>query len=403
MKTELLKYSLQNLWNRKTRSLLTILSILIGITAIFTLVSFGYGIENYVDTLAKEAGIDKLFVQAKGMGAPGTDSNFYISEDDLEFIQKTKGVAKATGMYVKVIEAEYKGERIYTFAMGADPKENDFVQESFGIDMIEGRELKTGELSKVGLGYNFLFEDKIFKRRVELNDKIYLNGVPFDVTGFASEIGNPADDANIYLTKEGFETLYPDTVGKYAFVMASSEPGVDTQELAERLSEKLRKHKGLEEGEEDFYIQTFEDAISTFTSIIGVINGVLFLIAMISVIVAAVNIMNTMYTSVLERTNEIGIMKAIGARNKDIGTIFVLESGILGLIGGILGIILGFIFSSIGGATAAAYGYSLLKPAYPLSLILRSLFFSIFIGAVSGLLPAIQASKLKPVDALRYE
>ena len=110
-----------------------------------------------------------------------------------------------------------------------------------------------------------------------------------------------------------------------------------------------------------------------------------------------------MFTSVLERTKEIGVMKAIGAKNSDILIIFVVESGLIGLIGGVLGILLGYMVSGIGGSIAAANGFALLKPAYPLLLIVGCLVFSFSVGAAAGFFPARRASKLKPVDALRYE
>ena len=150
-------------------------------------------------------------------------------------------------------------------------------------------------------------------------------------------------------------------------------------------------------------MQTFEDALSTFNTIINVINGMLVLIALVSLVVAFVNIMNTMYTAILERTKEIGVMKAIGATNNDILTIFVVEAGLIGLIGGVLGVLLGYFISSIGGSIAAASGFALLKPAYPIGLIIGCLLFSLLVGAAAGFLPARRASKLKPVDAFRYE
>ncbi len=114
--------------------------------------------------------------------------------------------------------------------------------------------------------------------------------------------------------------------------------------------------------------------------------------------------MNTMYTSVLERTKEIGTMKAVGAKNSDILYIFLFESGLLGLVGGAIGILIG-----IGLAKGTEYvatttlGTPFLQASFPLYLIVGALVFSFLIGAVSGILPAMQAAKLKPVDALRYE
>ena len=110
-----------------------------------------------------------------------------------------------------------------------------------------------------------------------------------------------------------------------------------------------------------------------------------------------------MYTAVLERTKEIGIMKAVGATNASILSIYVIEAGMVGMIGGILGVIFGFLISSTGGLMAAQAGFSFLKPAFPIWLTLGSIVFAMGVGAAAGTLPAIRASKMNPVDALRYE
>jgi len=165
----------------------------------------------------------------------------------------------------------------------------------------------------------------------------------------------------------------------------------------------LRKHKDIDEGKETFYIQSFEQVIEQFSTVLVVINAILVLIALISLIVAGVNIMNTMYTAVLERTPEIGVMKAIGARNSDIMFIFLVESGILGLVGGTLGIAFGYFIAKIGEAALAGAGYAAFYPIFPWQLTVGCLAFAFLVGSLAGLLPAKQASKLKPVDALRYE
>lgn len=115
--------------------------------------------------------------------------------------------------------------------------------------------------------------------------------------------------------------------------------------------------------------------------------------------------MNTMYTSVLERTKEIGTMKAIGAKNSHILLLlFLIESGLLGLVGGLIGIMTGLILAKTAEYFAAIYiGSPLLKASLNYLIILGSLAFSFIVGTLSGILPALQASKLKPVDALRYE
>jgi putative ABC transport system permease protein len=403
MRLDEIKYALENLKHRPLRSFLSVLSILIGISAIFALTSFGFGIQNYVNTLAAESGLDKLFIQAQGTGAPGTDSNFYISQDDVDFVEKINGVADIAPLYMKPAAIKFKEETRYNYLMGSDIHKLRFVEETMNLKLYSGRKVKTGETDKVMLGYNYQLPKKIFTRPVKLGDKINVNDADFTVVGFYKEVGNPQDDGNIYMANEAIEKLFPETVGKYGFVILRSQPDITTNALADTIMEKLRKHKGQEEGKEDFYVMTFEDAIATFQIILNVINGILILIALVSVIVAAVNIMNTMYTAVMERTNEIGIMKAVGARNNDILFIFIFESGLLGITGGAIGVILGYIVATTGGAIAAGAGYALLKPIFPWTLSAGCILFAFLVGAGAGVMPAFRASRLKPVEALRYE
>ncbi|MEM5814387.1 MAG: FtsX-like permease family protein, partial [Candidatus Aenigmatarchaeota archaeon] len=120
-------------------------------------------------------------------------------------------------------------------------------------------------------------------------------------------------------------------------------------------------------------------------------------------LVGGVGIMNTMYTSVQERTRQIGIMKAIGATNEDIQLIFLVESGLLGLVGGAIGCVLGILMALGVQYAAAIAGYGMLKASITPWLILFALGFSFLVGMASGTLPARQAAKMKPADALRYE
>ena len=182
------------------------------------------------------------------------------------------------------------------------------------------------------------------------------------------------------------------------------KPGFSPEQVAENIKKELRKERNEKEGEETFSIQTFKQLLETFQNVFAVVQGVLVGIAAISLIVGGIGIMNTMYTSVLERTKEIGTMKAVGARNSDILTIFLIESGLLGLIGGAIGIMIGVgLGKGAEYVASVALGVSLFRASFPLWLIFGALLFSFLIGSFSGLLPALQASKMKPVDALRYE
>ncbi|MBS3097446.1 ABC transporter permease [Candidatus Woesearchaeota archaeon] len=403
MITELLKYSVSNLWKRKLRSFLSILSILIGITAIFVLVSFGQGIEKFVNDFAQKQGIDKLMMMPGGFGPPGT-SNIKFTEEDINFIRKINGVDEITGWMGKNGKVKFKDyKEKYTLILGlsTDREEARLVEEIATIEIEKGRNLKDGDVLKAVLGHNYLIPNKLFKKAISVGDKIEINDMPVEVVGFYGEVGNPQDDSQAYLSYDGFKEIFKEDTFEYVAIRAA--PDQNPAQLADKIKERFREHRNQKKGEEDFTIQTFEQAIETFTSVILIINGVLVLIALISIVVAAVNIANTMYTSILERTQEIGIMKSIGARNRFILFVFIIEAGLLGIIGGIFGVLFGYIIAKFGGFTAAYFDLSMLRPYFPWWLIIGCLAFAFFTGAGSGLLPARQASKLNPVDALRYE
>ena len=397
------RYTIHNLRQRSMRSWLTVLSILIGVTAIFAILAFGLGLQNYINSLAEESGTDKLFIQARGIGAPGTDDAFTLSKDEIEFVDKVKGVKQVAGIYMKPGEIEHNDETKYNFVMGLNMDKLDFQLEAFTIEIMKGRNLQEDETGKVVLGYNYQLPDKIFEDPVRVGDRVKINGEKFEVVGFYSEVGNPTDDGNVYLTQAGMEQLYTDIEDKFGFLMVQSARNIDPGELADKITEDLREERGEEEGQETFFVQTFADAIETFQNIFNILNGILVLIALVSVIVASVNIMNTMYTAVIERTREIGIMKAVGARNSDIMFIFILESGILGMVGGVFGVILGYLIAELGGYVAAVSGFSLLQPVFPWYLIAGCILFAFFVGSISGILPARHAARQNPVTALRYD
>ncbi len=403
MSMDLIKYAFLNVKKRKLRSGLTVLSILIGVAAIYALVSFGAGLQNYIDVLAEQAGIDKLFIQARGIGVPGTDENFRLTKDDVDFVEKINGVKEISGLYVDTVEVRKDRQLKFVFATGIDPEKTDFIEEAFTVEVEKGRQLKKGDLDKVVLGHNYQIENKLFKKPIQLGEKVEINGRKFEVVGFFEEVGNPQDDSNAYFNYETFEDMFPDDKDEFGWAMIKANRNVDTGALADRIQERLRKHKGQEKGKEDFFVQTFDDALETFNNVINVLNGILVLIALISIIVAAVNTTITMYTAVLERTKEIGVMKAVGARNSSILFIYVIESGLVGAIGGVIGVLIGFLISSAGGLIAAHAGFSFLRPVFPIWLTIGSILFAFSVGAASGVLPAVRASKLKPVDALRYE
>lgn len=404
MNLALIKYALANMRARKMRSFLTIISVMIGIAAITTLVSFGYGISSYVEKISQQMGNDKLLIQPRGFGfgAPPIDSNVRLNDDDVRIVEGVHGVDEATGIHITSGEVEFNNQKEYAYVMGADFKDHSkLFHEVFTLRLLEGEELRGREKAKAVLGYAYRVKEGIFNNPVRLHSKVKVNSQDIKVAGFYEEIGNPHDDINIYMNKEAVEELFG--ASNYQFVLVRSSPGQNPAKLADDIREELRSHRGQTRGNEDFFVQTFEQVIATFTSILTAITAVVILIAFISLLVAAVNIMNTMYAAILERTREIGVFKAIGARNSNILLIFIMEAGLLSLIGGMVGSAVGYSVASYAGRIISSAGYAVFTPVFPWQLMGGSLLFAFLVGITAGFLPAYRASKLNPIDALRYE
>lgn len=184
------------------------------------------------------------------------------------------------------------------------------------------------------------------------------------------------------------------------YIQATSSDSVTDADAEISSIMRLRHH--VAEGKEDFTIFNQQDLAQTASSIIGVMTTFLGGIAAISLLVGGIGIMNIMLVSVVERTREIGLRKAVGARNRDILIQFLAESSFLSLMGGILGIVLGWLIAMIIGQVASASGTDL-QPAVSLNAILLATLFSIAVGLFFGIYPARRAARLEPVEALRYE
>jgi len=398
---EIIKYSLKNLWNRKMRSFLTIFSIFIGIVTIFIFISFGWGLFNYVDEITSGSSADKILIQPKGGGMPGLDTTFALTDDELEIVRKTPGVKEASGTSFKVAEVKKNKNQKYTFLISYDPR-IPIIMEMSNIGIEEGRWLKSSDTNKILAGYNYQLDNKIFPKALDIGDKLEVNEIDLEIVGFLEEVGNPADDAQLYTTEGFFDELYPEISETSGWVIARVEM-TQIDNIVKDIEKRLRKERGLEEGKEDFFVQSFDDMIEAYSSALNIIVGFVLLIAFVSVIVSAINTANTMITSVLERIKEIGVMKAIGAKNSEIFNIFLLESFLLGFVAGILGVIVGWGLSSLGGTILQSLEYGFLSPYMPSTLFIGCIAFASITGAISGAFPAYQASKTNVVDALRYE
>ncbi len=400
------RMAVKNITHRKLRSWLTMIGIFIGVTAVVAIISLGQGLQEAIHQQLVEIGGDKIWVMP-GASSLGGETPVVLDEEDLRVIEGVPGVQNGAGLAYQNGMVEFKDEVAFVLVTGLTMEGDDkeLVDELF-LKLEEGRGLEKGDDEKALLGHHYLEEKKLFKRGLALGDTISVNGREFSVIGFNTRVGNSGDDQAVYLTEEAYEQVFgvrPSEEG-YQMIVAKVTRGEDPAAVAERVKKALRRHRGLDEGEEDFTLQTTEEMMESFSAILLIVQAVIAGIAAISLLVGGVGIMNTMYTAVIERTKEIGIMKAIGARNNDILTIFLIESGLLGTVGGAIGVILGLgIAKLVESVGAVMIGSPYLRAWWSWELVIGALAFSFLAGAVSGAAPAYRASKQQPVASLRYE
>ena len=395
---------LNNLKRRRLRSWLTMIGIFIGIAAVVSLLSLGQGLQDYITGEFENLGIDKIIVEAKHLGPPGsaTTKSLLLTSKDINTIENVRGVDKVGSILFKSGLVKFKDESEVVFTFGMDEGYRKVFDNLGTFEVIEGRELTDNDRFKVVVGNNHVFGN-IWDRPVQLRDNIEIEGVEFKVIGVRGKTGNPFDDNAVSIPKETLRDLLQ--IGdEESQIVVKVQKGFNPEDVADTIERKLRNSRNEKEDQETFNVRTSEQLLNTFQNIFAVVQGVLVGIAGISLLVGGVGIMNTMYTSVLERTKEIGTMKAIGAKNSHILLLFLIESGMLGLVGGLIGVTIGLGLAKGVEYLAAIYiGSPLLQASMDPAIIFGALFFSFLIGTLSGIFPAMQASKLKPADALRYE
>jgi len=400
-------FALSGIRHRKLRSWLTMIGIFIGITAVVALISIGQGMQAAIDDQFKKIGSNRIIVSPGGGGIETSNPlmgglvSAKLTDDDVKFIRKIRGVEFAAGPVIQPVKVKFKDEVKYLTSTNV-PTDDESVEFLKGIEYYiiqDGKYLGDEDSNKVAVGYETAHS--VFNNKIEIGDKIFIEDLEFEVKGIYKKTGNPVHDNKVSMSLEAARDML-DMGDDVSSIFVTVKDGFDVHEVAERIEKELRKHRGLKEGDEDFSVATAEQTVGMFKDILAVIQFVLIGIAAISLVVGGIGIMTTMYTSVIERTHEIGIMKAVGAKNSDIGMIFLIESGLLGAAGGIIGIILGIGMSFIVEFAAQQAGLDVMKAYISLELIIGALLFSFIVGTISGVLPAMRASKMNPVDALRY-
>ncbi len=400
MNLDLVVLAVRNILNRRRRSWLTIIGIFIGIAAVVALVSMGQGLNQAVVGEFERIGADKVFVTPGGDPTTSfTQSASALGTSDLDAVRRTRGVDDAGGALFRSARVEYRDQSAFTTVIGL-PAGSELLQESFAFEVEDGRMIRDTDRSGAVIGSRVA--DGIFDEEVDLRRKVSFAGNEFRVVGILEATGDTQIDAAVIVPYDRAQELF-DAGDVYDYVVARQQPGFEPEEVQENIERELRNERGLDEGDEDFTVSTPQDILGSFQSILGIIQAIVVGIASISLLVGGVGIMNTMYTAVTERTREIGVMKAVGAEDRQVLTLFMLESGMIGLLGGVMGVLLGLGISQAFVYAARQFSALPLEASIDPVLIAGSLLFAFLVGTISGTLPARNAAKLDPVDALRYE
>jgi putative ABC transport system permease protein len=389
------KIAVRNLTHRQMRSWLTAIGIVIGVASIVALISVSQGMQVAIEEQFEQMGTDMITITPSSFTGPGSTAEAPFDDSDVRVIEKVPEIDTVLPMMYGMAKFSFHNQDSYSYLMGI-PLDRDAtdVWDDIGWDILDGRFPEAGK-KEVGVGY--LAAKEMFDDEMHVKNTILVNDEKYKVVGIAREVGNSQDDTAIYMgTDMASELLEQEN---YNMMMAKVKKGNDAELVADKVQRKLEKHRDAE----DFNALTPAEILEQVNDILGIIQLVLVGIAAISLLVGAIGIMNTMYTSVLERTKEIGIMKAIGATNQSIMLIFLMEAGILGIVGGIAGTLLGLLLGYGVEIAASSSGFIPLQVHVSWQLVLGAISFAFFVGAISGTLPAMQAAKLKPVDALRYE
>jgi putative ABC transport system permease protein len=410
----------RSIMHRKLRSWLTVIGVFIGITAVVALISIGLGLDRTIkDQVAKVFGVDTFMLMREGAFGPQRHTGGEIGEYalDLDYLRSIDGVKVAaavrqrTGFVQGPARADGTSAQGFLPVMGLSPELTTEFESFLGSLAVEpgGRLFGEGDQLVTVLG-----NEMAGRLYAKVGDTILVagdadkpelalavvgilasaEGTDSSQRGFTSGMGPSGD--TIYVPYDTMNLLWG-PAEDVLITLVRTDPGRDVDEVAKRVEDAL-KARGS-----DVSAVTYSDISNAIGTMTSTVSAFLAGIAGISLLVGGVGVMNTMFTSVLERTKEIGVMKAVGAKNGHVMTIFLIESGLMGFVGGIVGTLLGLGLSAVASsAIGRFFDIKLVVVASPL-LIVITLLGSFGLGAIAGLWPARRAAKLPPVDALRYE
>ena len=394
----------KNLRRRGIRSWLTLIGIFIGIAAVVSLISLGNSLKDTVNAQFNIGSAEVISVEAGGIsgyGPPGTAVSNPITKKDADAIEKISYVEAAIPLYIETVRLEYNDFATISNAQSVSEERIGYFYENLDLEAASGRLLNKNDFNNVMIGSELYPKEKNgFDKDILVGNKITINGEDFVVIGILQKKGSFIIDEAIYMMEDKLVDLNNLTENvDLISVKVKNKEFIDRAK--EEIEKLLRERRDVKIGEEDFQVSTPESSLASVNQILSGIQVFIVLVASISIFVGAIGIANTMTTSVVERKKEIGIMKAIGARNMDIFYQFFIEAGLLGLIGGIIGVVLGTGLSYLGTASLNSFLGTETQPNINSYLVVFSLLGSFFVGAVSGIIPALNAARQNPVESLR--
>ncbi|MGB8216777.1 MAG: ABC transporter permease [Candidatus Methanoperedens sp.] len=411
---DIFRLSLSHVKKSKMRSWLTIIGIVIGVAAVVAIISIGQGMQASVQARLGSLGADLItvtpgFSRASGgeFGGRGGGSggSINLTDKDVNVIKQVPGVLYVNGMVSGRADMIVGTEKTSVSISGVDIG----TWRSMVTTQLEaGRYLQPGDSNAVVIGYSLAHET--FLQPVTLNRPVTIGDKNFKVVGIFVQSGGGfggGSDNAVYMPADSAREVITTNVPRNTFtsIMVKVADPTIADKIATDIVTKLMPSRHVNPRTRDFTVTAFATIQQQITSVVQSISIFLAAIAAVSLLVGAVGIANTMFMSVMERTRQIGLLKALGATDNEVMKLFLMESGLFGFVGGVIGIIFGILVSVI----VSAVGLRLLGPGGSASpvvspeLLIFALGFSILVGVISGVAPARSAAKMNPVDALRFE
>jgi putative ABC transport system permease protein len=406
-----MREAFSSLTANKLRSSLTILGIVIGVGAVIAMLAIGRGAQSSVTSSIEGIGTNLIFVTS---GAAPSKTSTQVRNVEALTLADATALSAAAGSLVSGVapimttqsEVTYSSQTTTTSIYGVTPA----YQKVRNADLTEGAFItdtqNSGRLSVAVIGADTA--STLFGRTTNLvGQVIRIQGQPFHIIGVLKSKGGSSTTSSddvvlIPITTAQARLMHRFTRNSVDSIQIQASSAETVDKAVALVTKILAQRHGTTNGTNDFTIRTQAEILSTAQSITGILTIFLGGIAGISLLVGGIGIMNIMLVSVTERTKEIGLRKALGARKRDILLQFLTESILLGFVGGLVGVLLAWGLTAIVQAIAAASSTSI-TPEIGIDSILLATLFSMAVGLIFGLYPANRAAGLQPVEALRFE